>query len=197
MKSGGRKLRVVFACAAMLLLPLKSPASGPSADALSLPCNGCHGTDGVSSGISIPSIAGQDAEFMTRAMLEYRDGTRSATIMNRIAKGYKEYELRKIAGYFSRKPWQSIKGPQAPGLLERGRRLHREHCAECHEDTGRYQDQDVPRIAGQRLRYLYMQMLLYRDAGENLPQPTEMAERMVLIDDVGMKALAHLYANTD
>lgn len=197
MKSGERKLLFVFACAALLSLPPQSSASGPSADALSLPCNGCHGTDGVSVGISIPSIAGQDAEFMSRAMREYKDGTRSATIMNRIAKGYKEYELRKIARFFSRKPWRSIKGPQEPGLLERGRRLHREHCAECHEDTGRYHDQDVPRIAGQRPRYLYMQMMLYRDGGENLPQPTEMAEKMALIDDTGIKALAQLYANTD
>lgn len=197
MKSGGRKLRVVFACAALLSLPLQSSASGPSADALSLPCSGCHGTDGVSAGMSIPSIAGQDAEFMSRAMLEYKDGTRSATIMNRIAKGYKEYELRKIARYFSRKPWRSIKGPQEPGLLEQGRRLHREHCAECHEDTGRYHDQDVPRIAGQQFRYLYLQMMLYRDGDENLPQPSEMAEKMALIDDAGVKALAQLYANTD
>ena len=196
MNSGERKLLSIFVCSALLALPLQSPASGPSADALSLPCNGCHGSEGVSAGEGIPSIAGQNAEFMTRAMLEYRNGTRSATIMNRIARGYKEYQLRKIARYFSRKPWRSIRGAREPGLLELGRRLHRQHCAECHEDTGRYQDQDVPRIAGQRPRYLYMQMMLYRDGSDNLPQPTEMAEKMALIDDAGVKALAELYANT-
>ena len=179
----------------LALLPASS--LGRSGEALALPCNGCHGPDGVSSGMSIPSIAGQDAEFMTRVMLEYKEGRRSATIMNRIAKGYKEYELRKIARYFSRKPWRASKGVQEPGLLERGQRVHRQHCAECHEDMGRYQDRDMPRIAGQQPRYLFMQMMLYREGNDNLPQPSEMAEKMALIDDTDIKALAELYANTD
>lgn len=174
-----------------------SHASGPSDEALAVPCNGCHGAGGVSSGDSIPSIAGQDAEFMTRAMLAYKEGKRSATIMNRIAKGYKEYELRKIARYFSRKPWRSIASRQETTLLERGRTLHRKHCAECHEDIGRYQDQDVPRIAGQPPRYLYLQMTLYRDGIEKLPQPSEMADKMALLDETDIKALAQLYSSID
>ena len=170
--------------------------AGPSEKSLAVPCNGCHGSEGVSSGMSIPSIAGQNAEFLTRVMLEYKQGKRSGTIMNRIAKGYKEYELSKIARYFSRKPWRSTNGTQQPGLLERGQRVHRQHCAECHEDSGRYQDQDVPRIAGQPPRYLLMQMMLYREGVENLPQPSDMADKMALIDDIDMQALAQLYANT-
>ena len=174
-----------------------SYAAGPSDEALAVPCNGCHGAGGVSSGDSIPSIAGQDAEYMTRAMLEYKEGKRSATIMNRIAKGYKEYELRKIARYFSRKPWRSIASIQETTLLERGRTLHRKHCAECHEDIGRYQDQDVPRIAGQPHRYLIIQMTLYRDGIENLPQPNEMADKMALLDKTDIEALAQLYSSID
>jgi len=134
---------------------------------------------------------------MTRVMLEYKQGKRSATIMNRIAKGYKEYELRKISRYFSRKPWGSFSGTEKTAMLERGRALHRKHCAECHEDFGRHIDQDVPRIAGQTPRYLYMQMALYRDGVENLPQPSEMADKMALLDETDMKALAQLYSSID
>ena len=174
-----------------------SSSSGRAGETLALPCNACHGSNGISSGRSIPSIAGQDAEFMTRVMVEYKEGKRSATIMDRIAKGYKEYELRKIARYFSGKPWQSINGPKEPGLLERGQTLHRQHCAECHEDMGRYQDKDVPRIAGQRRHYLYLQMEMYRDGSENLPQPSEKAEKMAVLDDADIEALAQLYSSID
>ena len=192
------RTQLVWICGVLIYLstaPLY--ASGRSGETLAVPCNGCHGADGVSSGKSIPSIAGQDAEFMTRAMLEYKEGKRSATIMNRIAKGYKEYELRKIAKYFSRKPWRSIAGTQETHLIARGQTLHREHCAECHEDIGRYQDQDVPRIAGQTPHYLFMQMMLYRDGVEKLPQPSEMADKMALLDPTDIRALAQLYSSID
>lgn len=184
-------------CGTLMCLSAPSFSSSPTAEVLALPCNGCHGMDGVSSGASIPSIAGQDPEFMTRVMMEYKQGKRSATIMNRIAKGYKEYELRKIAQYFSRKPWRSTTGTHKTALLERGRALHHKHCSECHEDIGRYRDKDVPRIAGQPPRYLYMQMMLYRDGIENLPQPSEMADKMALIDETDIKALTQLYSSID
>ena len=184
---------VVLIC----LSPAVSFSSGSSAEALALPCNGCHGDGGVSVGKSIPSIAGQNPDYMTRVMKEYKEGKRTSTIMDRIAKGYKEYELRKIARYFSKRPWRSIREDESPDLQERGRIVHKEHCAECHEDMGRYQDKDVPRIAGQRPEYLYTQMMLYRDGTEDLPQPSEMAEKMTLIDDDDVEALAHLYGSID
>lgn len=190
--------RLIETCGVLICLsPVLSYASGSSAEALALPCNGCHGDGGVSVGTSIPSIAGQDSDFMTRVMVEYKEGKRASTIMGRIAKGYKEYELRKIARYFAKKEWRSVREADRPALLERGRAVHKEHCAECHEDMGRYQDKDVPRIAGQRPQYLYMQMMLYRDGTEDLPQPGEMEEKMALIDDDDTEALAHLYGSID
>ena len=116
--------------------------------------------------------------------------------MDRIARGYKEYELRKIARYFSRLPWVRVETPFEASLIARGRELHERHCAECHENSGRYQDQDVPRLAGQRPNYLTIQLTQYMDKAPKMPQPSEMAEKMMLIDDAGMKALAQMYANT-
>jgi sulfide dehydrogenase cytochrome subunit len=74
--------------------------ASPSESGLSLTCNGCHGWNGVSQGASIPSIAGLNADYMTKAMEQFITSKRSATIMDRIAKGYKEYELHKFALIF-------------------------------------------------------------------------------------------------
>jgi sulfide dehydrogenase cytochrome subunit len=188
------KLMFSFASVAVLLLPLELLASGRSAEALSGPCNGCHGTDGISQGDAIPSIAGMNAEYMTEAMVQFKEGRRNATIMNRIAKGYKDYELRKIARYFSSIEWKTVPSIQQETLVARGRELHEQHCAECHEDSGRYQDKDMPRIAGQRHHYLQTQLLLYYQGEEKLPQPSEMAEKLAEIAKGDLPALSAFYS---
>jgi len=187
------KFTAVFALAA-LLLPIDLLASGRSAEALSAPCNGCHGSDGISEGDAIPSIAGMNAEYMTKAMVQFKEGRRSATIMNRIAKGYKDYELRKIARYFSSKKWGSVPSTQQETRVARGRQLHEQHCAECHEDSGQYQDKDVPRIAGQRNHYLQTQLLLYYEGKETLPQPSEMADKLAEVPKEDLPALSAFYS---
>jgi sulfide dehydrogenase cytochrome subunit len=185
-------------CVAVFSLVLAgSPAWGDArvAEALSLPCNGCHGTDGVSQGASIPTIAGLNAEFMAKVLEQYRDGTRNATIMDRIARGYKTYELRKIARYFSQKPWVTVKSETDAALIDRGQKLHEQHCAECHEDAGRYQDRDMPRLAGQRPVYLELQLQQY--LSKSLPQPSEMGEKLSLLDAGDLPALSAFYSSVE
>ena len=172
-------------------------AAGPSETGLSLTCNGCHGWNGVSQGASIPSIAGLNADYMAKAMEQFKTGKRGATIMDRIAKGYKEYELRKVARYFSRLPWVRVETPFEASLIARGRDLHERHCAECHEDSGRYQDQDVPRLAGQRPDYLTIQLTQYMDKAPKMPQPSDMAEKLTRIDRDDLPALSAFYSSVD
>lgn len=67
---------------------------------LSHSCAGCHGTDGKSPG-SIPSIEGKSAEFISKSLLEFREGKRSSTVMGRHAKGYSDEEIKLIANHFA------------------------------------------------------------------------------------------------
>jgi sulfide dehydrogenase cytochrome subunit len=131
---------------------------------------------------------------MSEAMIQFKEGRRSATIMNRISKGYKNYELRKMAGYFASKEWRTVPTNQEQRLVSRGRQLHEAHCAECHEDMGRYQDKEVPRLAGQRPKYLLMQLRLYKRGEEKLPQPTDMADRLAEVAEEDLPALSAFYA---
>ena len=185
---------IQFASIILLIMSYQSLALAGSADALSLPCNGCHGPDGVSQGASIPSIAGMNAEYMATAMVQFKEGRRSATIMNRITKGYKDYELSKIARYFAKKKWKPAPAAQQQDLVTLGRQLHEQNCAECHEDSGRYQDKDVPRIAGQQHDYLLTQLLLYHEGKEELPQPSEMAEKLENVAKDDLPALSAFYS---
>jgi len=70
---------------------------------LSNSCAACHGTDGKSPG-AIPSINGKSSQFISRALHEFRDGTRPATVMGRHASGYTDEEIQLIAEHFSGQP---------------------------------------------------------------------------------------------
>ncbi|WP_153133463.1 c-type cytochrome [Dechloromonas hortensis] len=64
-------------------------------------CFNCHGTEGrVNS--AIPSIAGRDREYLEAALTAFKAGTKQATIMHQLAKGYTDEEIAVLADYFSR-----------------------------------------------------------------------------------------------
>lgn len=58
-------------------------------------CSGCHAPAGV--GGAVPAIVGRPAEEIVAIMAAFRDGTRPATVMDRIAKGFSDEEIRAIA----------------------------------------------------------------------------------------------------
>lgn len=92
----------LFAFVLPLLVTLPVHAAQVSQGAmLANSCAGCHGTDGKSPG-SIPSIAGKTAPFIEKALKEFRDGSRPATVMGRHAKGYNDEEIRLIADFFAK-----------------------------------------------------------------------------------------------
>ncbi|MGE4243721.1 c-type cytochrome [Ramlibacter sp.] len=69
---------------------------------LAATCANCHGTQGQPvSGSTVPGLAGMPRDAMLASMKAFRDGTRPATIMHQIAKGYSEAQLAQIAAYFA------------------------------------------------------------------------------------------------
>lgn len=64
-------------------------------------CFNCHGTEGAAHS-AIPAIAGRDKAFLEEALKGFKAGTRQATIMHQLAKGYTDEELARLADYFSR-----------------------------------------------------------------------------------------------
>ena len=96
---------VVHILSCILLIALPIPVHAESLDQstlLSITCSGCHGTDGKSVG-AIPSIGGKSADYIEKAMLGFRDGSRPSTVMQRHAKGYTDEEIKQIANYFAGK----------------------------------------------------------------------------------------------
>jgi sulfide dehydrogenase cytochrome subunit len=78
-------------------------AVNSDAEAITHGCAGCHGTEGYGYG-SLPPVNGMDRQLFLEAMRSFKQGDRQATVMNRIAKGFSDTDLVKLADHFSRKP---------------------------------------------------------------------------------------------
>lgn len=72
-----------------------------SAAYLSANCANCHGTAGQAAS-ALPGLAGMPREGFIKAMTDFRDGKRSATIMHQLAKGYTDQQVALMADFFSR-----------------------------------------------------------------------------------------------
>ncbi len=75
-------------------------AAAQDARYLAANCANCHGTDGKSVG-GMPSLAGTSAEQFVASMKAFKDGSRKATIMHQLAKGYSDEQIATLAQYFS------------------------------------------------------------------------------------------------
>src|SRR5216684_4243222 len=84
---------VMLVCAGM------TPAAAAEAPPGAASCTGCHG-EKPNGNTPVPRLAGQDANAMVAAMQAYRSGQRPATVMDRIAKGFSDDEIKAIAAWF-------------------------------------------------------------------------------------------------
>lgn len=64
-------------------------------------CNVCHGNVSYVSP-TMPRIRGVEAGTLYTALIELKTDRRQATIMNRIAKGYSDEQLKALAEYLSK-----------------------------------------------------------------------------------------------
>jgi len=61
-------------------------------------CSGCHGTSAKVE-TPVPRLVGRNPADIVAAMQAYRSGARATTVMDRIAKGFTEDEIRAIADW--------------------------------------------------------------------------------------------------
>ena len=70
--------------------------------ALVASCAGCHGTDGrPPESSSVPALAGVSKATLVAQMKAFREGTRPATVMHQLSKGYTEDQIDRIATHFA------------------------------------------------------------------------------------------------
>lgn len=154
-------------------------------------CIVCHGDSGASAGPAIPNLSSMSPNYLMGAMLAYKyenkddlkqaiDSdddfqdveafTRESTIMNRIAKGYSEAEIKAIAKYFSEQKLYFAKQSHSQENSQAGRELHEKYCASCHEGEGKSSEGDSGVLAGQWKPYFLYSMTDFLDGNRQMPK---------------------------
>ncbi|MGB5835068.1 MAG: c-type cytochrome [Thiohalocapsa sp.] len=192
-----RMLRLSAALAAIGVMALLAEQPALASDVrspsmLANTCAGCHGTNGASAGEYMPTIGGLNKEYLIEVLDDYKTGLRSSTIMGRIMRGYSDQEIRAIADFYANQPWVSNDRIADAALIHAGAGLHEEHCESCHEDGGRAQDDDSPRLAGQWAEYTNYALENCRAEGKGC-SPRKMGQRVMDLSDEELASLARYY----
>jgi sulfide dehydrogenase cytochrome subunit len=94
---------LVLLCAWGIAHAQATPAT--HARSLAATCAACHGTEGQAvQGQPMLSLAGLTRERIATQLRAFRDGSRPATVMQQLAKGYSDEQIDALAAYFAGRP---------------------------------------------------------------------------------------------
>ena len=128
------------------------PAAGEPLTAM---CGGCHGAHGISIDSGTPSLAGQDAEYLAKAIKAYRT-TRKSWGMQRYVSALSDANIDDITAYYAaQEPHAAAEVPSSIQELAA-------KCDRCH-DAEETPSMAAPKMRGQDKDYLVMALRAYRD----------------------------------
>lgn len=165
----------VAAALCAVAMTTQAAADRPAEQLVRERCQKCHGVTGLSSEPEFPKLAGQDVDYLTRQMANFKTGVRHSTRMKRRVEDLTGGEMRALAEYFSAQPLVPARGGRA-ALVEVGRRLYYSGkpadgitaCTTCHGPQGRGA-MYLPRLAGQHAQYLRAQLRAFREHSRSSP----------------------------
>jgi cytochrome c553 len=166
----------------------KTPAPGDAAagKTAAAACSACHGDVGVSGNPATPSVAGQDAEYVTATLRAYKDGSRRDESMKGPAAALGERAMRDIAAFYAAQQPQPLNVRRPLTTAE-----WTERCDRCHGPNGNSADPLMPRLAAQRADWLEQILQAYRSGAR---KSTAMAAMSALMSEGDVKDLSVHYA---
>jgi cytochrome c553 len=151
----------------------QTPAAGDQSagETASASCAGCHGKQGVSGNPAMPSLAGQDAQYLAVALRAYKDGSRNDETMKGLIASIDEPTINNLASYYA------AQQPQAPNVRKPlGTAEWVQRCDRCHGVNGNSNDPRMPALAAQRVDYLLTVLQAYRTGTRKSPQMAAMSD---------------------
>jgi cytochrome c553 len=162
-------------------------------------CGACHGMRGEGAPTGVPRLAGQNADYLAHALSLFKAGTRKSAIMQPIAGGLSDAQIRALAVHFSQ---QEVPVPRAaaalsPALMAAGQRLAEAGatnvapCFSCHGAKGEGTDAHFPGIAGQPAQFVIDRIHEFQARARNaVPQPGTMTAVAAMMGESQVEAAA-------
>jgi len=158
-------------------------------------CAGCHSIDGNALNPNIPSLAGQPAEYLAKAMKDYRDGRRGDPMMADVIRNIQDETIVNLAAYYSSQHLESPLhragmdyakfDPVAEGAKIAG------SCGGCHGKNGNSVKAGIPSLTGLNVKYLVSATRDYRDG---VRKNSVMKGMVGTLSDTDIEKVAFYYA---
>jgi cytochrome c553 len=157
-------------CAFVIFAAL--PAAAASIEERAAPCLACHGEKGQSETAEIPSLGAQQQNFVLVQLYMFREKLREVEIMNEMAKGMTDDDLRGFSEFISKLPAPnpSTDAPDPTRSARAQDLIAKNRCNFCHAPNFAGQDQ-IPRIAAQREDYLLRSLRGYKSGDRRAYDP--------------------------
>ncbi len=166
-------------------------------EALAYNCAGCHGSNGISAGPSIPTIAGLSPTYLVKIMEDFKSDKVPSTIMGRISKGYTSKEIEQLGHYYYQQVFVSADQSVNSKKAKLGEELHKQYCERCHSEAGGIQEDDAGLLKGQWKPYLKDQLQDFLNKDRKAPK--KMARRLKKLYKKygyeGIQALLEFYSS--
>lgn len=128
-----------------------------------LHCQQCHQKDATGSARQkVPSLAGQQYEYLVKQVVDFLDQERSSGTMHQqlVNSGMNNAtSIADVVGYVANLPRNPAPQPGPGTFLAQGRTIYQTDCGSCHGRTAEGNgDLWVPNLRGQHYDYLFEQM---------------------------------------
>jgi len=200
-------LRFVF-CLLISISPYTYSSESPNkqaegnvseGQAKSAACQGCHGPDGNSFSPDWPSLAGQNANYLSRQIRDFQSGARQDPSMQSMVIGLVEQDIVDIAAYFAA---QKVKANAASNSAV-GKKLYMggnrytqlPACAGCHGPNGTGNGPGaIPSLAGQKSGYVIKSMRDFKSGARSNDHNQIMQDIAAKMTEKEIEAVAQFLA---
>ncbi len=149
-------------------------------------CAACHTTDGSRGLPAYPILQGQHPEYLTKQLVEFKEGKRKNAIMTGMAAVLTPEDMRNVSAFYASKKAKDGTAKNKD-LVAAGERIYRggiakkavAACAGCHSPNGAGIPAQYPRVAGQHADYIKAQLVAFRQGERtNSAQMTAIAANL-------------------
>ncbi len=160
-------------------------------------CATCHGAEGNSELSMNPKLAGQNATYITKQLMDYKSGVRSNQTMSAMVLNLSEQDMLDISAWYSSQQ-VTLQGAD-PKFVELGESLYRAGnkelavaaCSACHSPTGRGNaPAGFPSLGGQHAEYTLQQLKDFRAGVRQNDESSMMRIVVERLTDRELEALA-------
>jgi cytochrome c553 len=184
-------MRLILAAA---ILASALPAAAQTVQERLPACLSCHGEKGQSANPDVPSLGAQQKDYVLVQLYMFREKMRKAEVMNEMAKGLSDDDLRTLSELVAKLPPPAppSDAPDAARVARAKDLVAKNRCNSCHAPNFAGQDQ-VPRIADQREDYLLKTLREYKSNARHGYEPA-MASVVEPLGDSDFVDLAYYLA---